>query len=110
MFQTTQEKVLSLVHNIANIITIPIVWGLYPESNQRTLGEMDLSPLRRQFSLGLGRRGKAQAAQGGESGYRLRRVSRSWDHGLGNRLDDVGEYEGKISAYGETNYARRYPW
>jgi hypothetical protein len=27
---------------IANVLSIPIVWALYPESNQRTLEEMDL--------------------------------------------------------------------
>ncbi|KAI1259066.1 general substrate transporter [Xylariaceae sp. FL1019] len=30
------------IFGIANIITIPIVWTLYPETNQRTLEEMDL--------------------------------------------------------------------
>lgn len=27
---------------IANVLSIPIVWAFYPESNQRTLEEMDL--------------------------------------------------------------------
>ncbi|KAI0143507.1 general substrate transporter, partial [Xylariaceae sp. FL1272] len=30
------------IFGIANIITIPIVWALYPETNQRTLEEIDL--------------------------------------------------------------------
>ncbi|KAI0476643.1 general substrate transporter [Xylaria cf. heliscus] len=30
------------IFGIANIISIPIVWALYPETNQRTLEEMDL--------------------------------------------------------------------
>ena len=30
------------VFGAVNILTIPIVWALYPESNQRTLEEMDL--------------------------------------------------------------------
>jgi len=41
MFQTIQEKSL-YIFGIANVITIPMVWALYPESNQRTLEEMDL--------------------------------------------------------------------
>ncbi|KAF2971302.1 hypothetical protein GQX73_g2223 [Xylaria multiplex] len=30
------------IFGIANIISIPVVWALYPETNQRTLEEMDL--------------------------------------------------------------------
>ena len=30
------------IFGACNIITIPMVWALYPESNQRTLEEMDL--------------------------------------------------------------------
>lgn len=30
------------IFGIANVISIPIVWALYPETNQRTLEEMDL--------------------------------------------------------------------
>ena len=41
MFKTIQEKTL-YIFGIANVITIPMVWALYPESNQRTLEEMDL--------------------------------------------------------------------
>lgn len=41
MFNKIHEKTL-YVFGIANIITIPMVWALYPESNQRTLEEMDL--------------------------------------------------------------------
>ena len=40
MFQTIGEKTF-YVFGACNIITIPIVWALYPESNQRTLEEMD---------------------------------------------------------------------
>lgn len=32
----------ALYFGIANAITIPMVWALYPESNRRTLEEMDL--------------------------------------------------------------------
>jgi hypothetical protein len=41
MFNKIQEKTL-YIFGIANVITIPMVWALYPESNQRTLEEMDL--------------------------------------------------------------------
>lgn len=41
MFSKIQEKTL-YIFGIANIISIPMVWALYPESNQRTLEEMDL--------------------------------------------------------------------
>lgn len=41
MLDKIQEKTL-YIFGIANIITIPMVWALYPESNQRTLEEMDL--------------------------------------------------------------------
>lgn len=41
MFDTIREKTL-YIFGIANVITIPMVWALYPESNQRTLEEMDL--------------------------------------------------------------------
>ncbi len=41
MFNTISEKTLYLF-GIANVITIPMVWAFYPESNQRTLEEMDL--------------------------------------------------------------------
>ncbi|KAL2351214.1 sugar transporter family protein [Cryomyces antarcticus] len=41
MFGAIQEKTL-YIFGIANAITLPMVWALYPESNQRTLEEMDL--------------------------------------------------------------------
>jgi hypothetical protein len=41
MFGTIGEKTL-YIFGIANVITIPMVWALYPESNQRTLEDMDL--------------------------------------------------------------------
>ena len=41
MFSKIGEKTL-YIFGIANVITIPMVWALYPESNQRTLEEMDL--------------------------------------------------------------------
>lgn len=41
MLSKIQEKTL-YIFGIANVITIPMVWALYPESNQRTLEEMDL--------------------------------------------------------------------
>jgi hypothetical protein len=41
MFNKIGEKTL-YIFGIANIITLPMVWALYPESNQRTLEEMDL--------------------------------------------------------------------
>jgi hypothetical protein len=41
MFNHIGEKML-YIFAISNVITIPMVWALYPESNQRTLKEMDL--------------------------------------------------------------------
>ena len=41
MFDSIGEKTL-YIFAISNVITIPMVWALYPESNQRTLEEMDL--------------------------------------------------------------------
>lgn len=41
MFGSIGEKTL-YIFGIANVITIPMVWALYPESNQRTLEDMDL--------------------------------------------------------------------
>jgi hypothetical protein len=41
MFNHIGEKTL-YIFTISNVITIPMVWALYPESNQRTLEEMDL--------------------------------------------------------------------
>lgn len=41
MFNAIGEKTL-YIFGACNIITIPMVWALYPESNQRTLEEMDL--------------------------------------------------------------------
>ena len=41
MFNNIQEKTY-YIYAACNAITIPIVWALYPESNQRTLEEMDL--------------------------------------------------------------------
>ena len=41
MFSSLGEKTL-YIFGIANVISIPMVWSLYPESNQRTLEEMDL--------------------------------------------------------------------
>lgn len=41
MFSSIGEKTL-YIFAISNVITIPMVWALYPESNQRTLEEMDL--------------------------------------------------------------------
>ena len=41
MFKNIGEKTF-YVFGICNAISIPIVWALYPESNQRTLEEMDL--------------------------------------------------------------------
>lgn len=41
MFSAIGEKTL-YIFGISNVITIPMVWALYPESNQRTLEEMDL--------------------------------------------------------------------
>ena len=41
MFKALNEKTY-YVFGAANVITIPMVWALYPESNQRTLEEMNL--------------------------------------------------------------------
>lgn len=41
MFNAIGEKTL-YIFGACNIVAIPIVWALYPESNQRTLEEMDL--------------------------------------------------------------------
>ncbi len=41
MFAALGEKTL-YIFAACNVITIPMVWALYPESNQRTLEEMNL--------------------------------------------------------------------
>src|ERR1700712_3500631 len=41
MFDHIGEKTL-YIFAISNVITIPMVWALYPETNQRTLEEIDL--------------------------------------------------------------------
>lgn len=41
MFKNIAEKTF-YVFGAVNFLTIPIVWAFYPESNQRTLEEMDL--------------------------------------------------------------------
>jgi sugar porter (SP) family MFS transporter len=41
MFSAIGEKTL-YIFGIANVLSLPMVWALYPESNQRTLEEMDL--------------------------------------------------------------------
>lgn len=41
MFNAVGEKIL-YIFGASNIITLPMVWALYPESNQCTLEEMDL--------------------------------------------------------------------
>ena len=41
MFNSIEEKTL-YIFAISNVIAIPMVWALYPESNQRTLEDMDL--------------------------------------------------------------------
>ncbi|KAI9796668.1 MAG: hypothetical protein M1835_003464 [Candelina submexicana] len=41
MFNALNEKTM-YIFGAVNVITIPIVWALYPESNQRTLEEMNL--------------------------------------------------------------------
>lgn len=41
MFAALNEKTL-YIFGICNVITIPMVWALYPETNQRTLEEMNL--------------------------------------------------------------------
>ena len=41
MFRAIEEKTL-YVFGACNFVAVPIVWALYPETNQRTLEEMDL--------------------------------------------------------------------
>lgn len=41
MFANIKEKTF-YIFGIANVITLPMAWALYPESNQRTLEEMHL--------------------------------------------------------------------
>lgn len=41
MFAAINEKTL-YVFGICNALTVPMVWALYPETNQRTLEEMNL--------------------------------------------------------------------
>lgn len=41
MFNAIGEKTL-YIFGVSNAIALPMVWALYPESNQRTLEEMDL--------------------------------------------------------------------
>lgn len=41
MFNAIGEKTL-YIFGACNVVAIPMVWALYPESNQRTLEEMDL--------------------------------------------------------------------
>lgn len=41
LFKAINEKTL-YIFAACNILSIPIIWALYPESNQRTLEEMDL--------------------------------------------------------------------
>jgi hypothetical protein len=41
MFNKISEKTL-YIFGACNALSIPMVWALYPESNQRTLEEMDL--------------------------------------------------------------------
>lgn len=41
MFNAIGEKTL-YIFGACNVVVIPMVWALYPESNQRTLEEMDL--------------------------------------------------------------------
>lgn len=41
MFNAIGAKTL-FIFGACNILSIPMVWALYPESNQRTLEEMDL--------------------------------------------------------------------
>lgn len=41
MFGAIGEKTL-YIFGVCNALSIPMVWALYPESNQRTLEEMDL--------------------------------------------------------------------
>lgn len=41
MFKALNEKTY-YIFAACNVLTIPMVWALYPESNQRTLEEMNL--------------------------------------------------------------------
>ncbi len=41
IFATLREKTF-YIFGIVNFVSIPFVWAFYPESNQRTLEEMDL--------------------------------------------------------------------
>ncbi|KAG8706863.1 hypothetical protein FRC09_002163 [Ceratobasidium sp. 395] len=41
MFSAINEKTL-YVFGACNVLSIPFVWAFYPETNQRTLEEMDL--------------------------------------------------------------------
>ena len=41
MFKALGEKTF-YIFAACNVITIPMVWALYPETNQRSLEEMDL--------------------------------------------------------------------
>lgn len=41
MFKAIGEKTL-YIFAVCNAITIPMVWAFYPETNQRTLEEIDL--------------------------------------------------------------------
>ena len=41
MFNSIGEKTL-YIFAACNVISIPMIWALYPESNQRTLEDMDL--------------------------------------------------------------------
>lgn len=41
IFDNIHEKTL-YIFGVVNILSIVVVWALYPESNQRTLEEMDL--------------------------------------------------------------------
>lgn len=41
MFSSIGEKTL-YIFGVANMLSLPMVWAFYPESNQRTLEEMDL--------------------------------------------------------------------
>ena len=41
MFSAIGEKTL-YIFGACNVISIPMVWALYPESNQRTLEQMDM--------------------------------------------------------------------
>lgn len=41
MFASLGEKTL-YIFGVCNLLTIPMIWALYPETNQRTLEEMDL--------------------------------------------------------------------